>query len=470
MEKTISINISQQNFIIEEDAYLKLSSYLENIKRHCGVGVDATEVIADIENSMAEKLKASLSTYKELITLRDVNELIAIMGTVEDFDCEIGGDNEKAKETEEDVSDDKINRKLYRDVDNAVIGGVSSGLGNYFNIDPVIFRIIFLALVFAGGSGLLIYILLWIAMPEAKTAHQKLEMQGQAPTLSAFKNLTKAGKQIQESWKERWQNKSAFGKIINLPFVILRGIIMAIKITWQKIWPFVTFCFGLCLVVFSFIGLGLVGIASLFLILYNNSSYQILYIPISEFTNLMPYILIVSLGFLSLAIPALLLIAGGVAILRKKSFINFTISTILLGMWMMIGILFCALCLRYYPDVQNKFETHPATKYINANIDMSGVKEINASGNLDINISSSTSTPARLTGRKIEVDKIELKYEGNKLIITEKPSKTDRNICFNCYVRSVNLVIATSTDLKIIADDNVSIYDESIEMNEVIEN
>jgi len=204
MEKTISINLNNQNFLMQEEAYNKLSAYLESIKKHCGAGADAAEVITDIENSMADKLKSSLTPYKEIITSADIDSLITIMGTTEDFDREVGNTNNN----EDDNLDSgglKTKRKLYRDTDKAIIAGVASGLGNYFDIDPVLFRIIFCALVFAGGSAFPIYILLWIAMPEAKTAHQKLEMQGQAPTIAAFKNLSKTGKKLQAGWKKQWQ-------------------------------------------------------------------------------------------------------------------------------------------------------------------------------------------------------------------------------------------------------------------------
>ena len=203
MKKTISINLNSQNFQIEEDAYEKLSAYLDSIKQHCGAGADSAEVISDIENSLAEKLKLSLTPYKEVISLSDVDSLIKIMGTIEDFDREIGGFNPEDYEGKEKTDSKKIKRILYRDTDNAIIGGVAAGLGNYFDVDPILFRIIFCALVFAGGSGFPIYILMWIIMPEAKTTYQKLEMQGQAPTLAAFKNLAKTGKQLHDNLNKR---------------------------------------------------------------------------------------------------------------------------------------------------------------------------------------------------------------------------------------------------------------------------
>lgn len=462
MEKTISINLSSQNFIIEEEAYEKLLAYLESIKRHCGAGADSAEVIADIENSMAEKLRSLLSPYKEVITMKDVESLIKIMGTIEDFDREVGSPEAESEEDGDKPKTQSTKRKLYRDTDNAVIAGVAAGLGAYFDIDPVLFRIIFCALIFAGGSAFLIYILLWIAMPEAKTAHQKLEMQGQAPTLAAFRNLAKTGKQLKEGWKKRWAKRSALGKIINLPFLIVNGLFLAIKKIWSAVWPVIRFCFGLGLAVFSFIGLGLIGVGSLFLFLYNNSSYQLYFIPIYELTALMPYVWIITAGFLSLAIPAIILLIGGLSIIRQKSLLNFTVGSILVGLWMAAGIIFCSLALRYAPELQQKFESAPLTSRSEQFVDLAGITEIEANGRLiDITVSASTSTPASLKGRRIDLDNIEIKREGNKLMLSEKPRVIDQRVCLICDLEPVRLTVATSSSLKIKTESGASVFDET---------
>jgi len=461
MEKTISINLSGQNFLIEEEAYEKLAAYLESIKRHCGAGADSAEVIADIENSMAEKLRSSLTPYKEITTVKDVEALITIMGTIEDFNREVG--NFDSEDEEAGGTAKKMKRKLYRDTDNAVIGGVAAGLGAYFDMDPVLFRIVFCALVFAGGSGFLIYILLWIAMPEAKTAHQKLEMQGQAPTLAAFKNLAKTGKQLQENWKKRWQNRSTLGKIFNLPLVIINGLFSAVKkITnglffviksiWQVFWPVVKFCFGLFLTVFSFIILGLAGVGGLFLLLYNSPTCYLSFIPISEITKTIPYTWIIISGFLSLAIPAILVLIGGIAIIRRKNIMNFVAGSILVGIWMAAGISFCALGLRYYPEVENKFKNYPLTIESEKTVNMVGIKEIAANDYyINIVVSAATATPATLSGRMIDLENIAIRREGEKLILEKKPFHFD-NICFDCHLRPVTLRVATSSTLKINPD------------------
>jgi phage shock protein PspC (stress-responsive transcriptional regulator) len=466
MKKTISINLSNQNFSIEEDAYEKLASYLKSIKNHCG-GADTDEVVADIENSMADKLKSSLSPYKEIITLEDIESLIKIMGTTEDFDREVGASNE-SEDDEESLSDNKTKRKLYRDADNAVIGGVCAGLGAYFDIDPVLFRVIFFALVFAGGSAFPIYILLWIAMPEAKTAHQKLEMQGQAPTIAAFKNLAKTGKQIQENWKKRWQKRSALGKVFSLPLIIINGLFLAIKKVWRALWPICLLCIGVFLTVFSLIGLAAISIGALFMLLFNNPVYKFSFIPITELTAVVPYTWLIITGFLSLAIPAILFIIGGLAIIRKKNFLSFTAGSILVGAWMAAGIIFCALCLRYAPELKQKFDNYYATEQVKQVVDLAGIEEIEAYGNrLNIFVSADTSTPPVISGRQIDLSSLEIKREDKKLIITQQNYQPEAT-CINCHLSSVQLAVATSTKLKISALDGADIFDETAPIPEPI--
>lgn len=460
MEKTISINLSGQNFQIEEDAYEKLSLYLASIKRHCGVGADSAEVIADIENSMAEKLKASLTPYKEVITKAEIDSLIKIMGTVEDFDREVGG-NENKSENKNETDDDntnnnasanetseRIKRKLYRDTDNAVFAGVASGLGAYFDIDPVLFRIIFCALVFAGGSAIPLYIILWIVMPEAKTAHQKLEMQGQAPTLAAFQNLAKTGNKIKESWKKRWEKRSALGKIISLPLLIVNGLFLVLKKIWNALWPIIKLCFGLFIILMALLVLVGTGIGSLYLLLQAQSNYSFHYIPVHELSLAIPSVWLLITGFLSLALPSILAIIGGLMIIQKKKLINLQTAIIIFSLWIIAGIAFSALGLRYIPELKEKIDSYPILQRTTKTINFENFTNINANGsNLRIVIEPSvgTSSHAVLTGRTVDLDRIALQKNNTDLNIEE--NKTDPAYCISCNIDQITIKI-NAPDLK----------------------
>ncbi len=196
MKKTFTINISGSIFHIEDDAYDMLQKYLIKLKKHFGSGEEGNEIIADIEDRIAEIFIEKSTHEKMVITIDIVNEIIDIMGTPEDF-AEEGGEEEPV------VEEAKRKRRLYRDPDHRVLGGVSSGIAAYFNMDPVIIRIIFAALFFiTSGAALLAYIILWIAVPKAKSTTQRLEMRGQEATV---KNIEKSIKEEVAEVKESYQ-------------------------------------------------------------------------------------------------------------------------------------------------------------------------------------------------------------------------------------------------------------------------
>jgi phage shock protein PspC (stress-responsive transcriptional regulator) len=162
MNKTININIAGTVFNVDEDAYDLLNKYLESIKLYFSKMDKDGEIISDIESRIAENFLSRLSDKNNSISLLNVQNIIKIMGTLDDFK-EIYDD----ESNEEDIlsSDDKDPKKLYRNISDKVIAGVASGIGNYFQVDPIIIRIVFLASLFIGGFGLIAYIICWIGIP-----------------------------------------------------------------------------------------------------------------------------------------------------------------------------------------------------------------------------------------------------------------------------------------------------------------
>ena len=179
MKKTLNINLGGMIFHVDEDAFNKLENYMSVIKQQFEGTTGGHEIINDIETRIAELFKERTTEAKEVVTIEDVDAVIEIMGEPEDYMDE---DTRQAQEYSAAKSATR-NRRVFRDPDNRVIGGVSSGLAAYFNIDPLWLRLLFLILFFAG-PGFLIYIILWIAIPKAKTTAEKLMMQGEPVTIS----------------------------------------------------------------------------------------------------------------------------------------------------------------------------------------------------------------------------------------------------------------------------------------------
>ena len=164
MNKTVNINLGGMFFHIDEDAYLKLTRYFDAIKRSLNNSSGQDEIIKDIEMRVSELLTEKQKSEKHVVGLKDVDEVIAVMGQPEDY---IIDEEEKSNQSFNNYSG-RSHKKLYRDKENGMIGGVATGLAHYFGIDAVWIKIVFLIFVFAGfGTGILAYFVLWIVTPEA---------------------------------------------------------------------------------------------------------------------------------------------------------------------------------------------------------------------------------------------------------------------------------------------------------------
>lgn len=197
MNKTVTINLGGIVFHIDEDAYQKLSRYFDAIKRSLNNSSGQEEIIKDIEMRISELLSEKLISDKHVIGLKEIDEVIAVMGQPEDYMIE---DDSKA---ESNYQAYKKSKKLYRDKDKGMIGGVAAGLSHYLGIDVVWIRVILLLFFFGFGTGILAYIILWIATPEAVTTSEKLEMTGEPVTISS---IEKKVREEFDSVSEKFKN------------------------------------------------------------------------------------------------------------------------------------------------------------------------------------------------------------------------------------------------------------------------
>lgn len=197
MNKTVTINLGGIVFHIDEDAYQKLSRYFDAIKRSLNNSSGQEEIIKDIEMRISELLSEKLISDKHVIGLKEIDEVISVMGQPEDYIIE---DDSKA---ESNYQAYKKSKKLYRDKDKGMIGGVAAGLSHYLRIDVVWIRVILLLFFFGFGTGILAYIILWIATPEAVTTSEKLEMTGEPVTISS---IEKKVREEFDSVSEKFKN------------------------------------------------------------------------------------------------------------------------------------------------------------------------------------------------------------------------------------------------------------------------
>jgi phage shock protein PspC (stress-responsive transcriptional regulator) len=192
MKTTITINLGGIVFHIDNDAYEMLHAYLLAVEKQFFDENERKEIMTDVETRLSELFKETLAGKRDVIMKEDVSKVIEIMGEPEDFveetDQQSSGSKTHSKRKRTEY---KTTRRLYRDPDSRVLGGVCGGLGAYFNTDPILFRILFILIFFGMGSGLIIYIILWIAIPEASTTAQKLEMRGEPITIENIKKAVR---------------------------------------------------------------------------------------------------------------------------------------------------------------------------------------------------------------------------------------------------------------------------------------
>jgi phage shock protein PspC (stress-responsive transcriptional regulator) len=189
MTKTISVNLGGLLFHIDDEAFEILKSYLQAIEKQFSDEREKKEIMQDIEARLAELFNERMDRQKDLIRMNDVNSVISIMGEPHDF---IQDDEDQSHDQRQYNKRVKPSKRMYRNSESRVLGGVCSGLGAYFNIDPWIFRVLFIVFSVFFLSGIVIYIILWIAIPEAITSAQKLEMRGEPITIENIKNTVKS--------------------------------------------------------------------------------------------------------------------------------------------------------------------------------------------------------------------------------------------------------------------------------------
>jgi phage shock protein PspC (stress-responsive transcriptional regulator) len=175
MNEIRHIHLGRQTYTIAADAYKTLHDYIEAIKREAG-----EDVAEEVEMRIAELLNERSVTEEKVILPKDVAYVKEQLGTPSDF-----SDVDEAIDDKSSAPD--AEKRLFRDTDNAMIAGVAAGLGRYLNIDPLIIRLVFVALTFAGASGILLYVILWLLVPEAKTKSERLQMKGLAVNVDTIK-------------------------------------------------------------------------------------------------------------------------------------------------------------------------------------------------------------------------------------------------------------------------------------------
>ncbi|MFQ3174271.1 MAG: phage shock protein PspC (stress-responsive transcriptional regulator) [Flavobacteriales bacterium] len=491
MNKTVNINLGGMFFHIDEDAYQKLTRYFDAIKRSLSNSSGQDEIIKDIEMRVSELLNEKQKSDKHVVGLKDVDEVIAVMGQPEDYIIEEDNQPNQSFST----NSKRRSKKLYRDKEKGMIGGVASGLGHYFRIDAVWIRIVLILLVFAGfGTGIIAYIILWIITPEAVTTAEKLEMTGEPVNIS---NIEKKVREEFENVSDKIKNadydkygnqiKSGAGKIGNS----FGNLIMTIFKAFAKFLGVILIMIGLTTLISLLIGIFTLGSTTFIDLPWND------FIEAGNFTDY-PIWSFGLLMFFAVGIPFLFLTILGFKLLapNMKSIGNIAKYT-LLALWIIAVALAISIGIKqasafaidgrvmYKEDIALQPTDTLLIKFVHNDYYARNVDERNSfrvtqdSANTDVIYSNQVRFEIKRTDEKLPYIKIEKEAKGKSLSEAKQRAEqirysykiTDNQLIMDNYLLSdlknkfrdqeieITLYLPEGTLFK--ADASVQNYDRS---------
>lgn len=348
MKKTVTINLGGSIFTADEDAFARLQEYLNALERKFKQTESKEEILDDIENRFAELLLVEINANTRVVTLAHVEKVISIMGRPEDFEDENSESNTGQQQESQFNNYINTRKKLYRDGDNRVIGGVCAGLGHYFGIDAVWIRLAWLLAIFSLGFGVLLYFILYLVMPKARTTAEKLEMQGKAVNIdnigkkvdAEFHRIRKSFENIDEKKVEQRFRKAGnqfFGAIAQIANFFIRFISKIIGVGMIVISGFILFFLAIAFT-------ALIAGAGSFNTNINgvNTSISVWdWFPLLFEHSYSPYLIIVGAA-LTIMIPFVSIMAGGISFVSSFKGIPRGFGMILFGKWI-LGVILLAV-------------------------------------------------------------------------------------------------------------------------------
>ena len=225
MKKTLTVNLGGTVYHIDEDAYVLLDNYLNNLKYHFRSEADADEIVKDMENRIAELFSEYISRGQQVVTIENVEEVIARMGKPEEINAEEELNNNADNSGSATNGDEIPKRRLFRNPDDKILGGVLSGLAAYFGWDVAWTRIaVLICGIFLHGF-ILAYIIAWIIIPVARTATEKLQMKGEPVNMENIGKTVTDGFEKMNDYVHSDKPRTFIQKLGNIFFSVLGFIV-----------------------------------------------------------------------------------------------------------------------------------------------------------------------------------------------------------------------------------------------------
>lgn len=402
MNEITKIHLGRQAFTISVDAHHELRSYLDAIEKQVG----EKDVVDEIELRMAELLAEHGINASKVILSSDIEFLKSQLGNPTDF-------TEDTSEASYTVPKQSETKRLFRDTNNAVVAGVASGLAQYFGIDVMIIRVLFVvATLFTFGWGILLYIVFWLLVPEAKTSSDRLQMAGKPINVDSLKEIV-----------ERADVKGAAHRVN----AVVAGPI-------NNIFSFILKFIGICFIVTGLSVLfGLIA-AETYILIHSGSWAQNNIFPIGLSEHLLLDIAISVVGLVTLFI-----ILFGIAMFRRKWPIRAWVTGMLVGLIFIGGTVGGVLVADVYPNVRDRYDSniHITTRSLTpfSTLNITGPEEnINFQTSNTYSVSLKYYDDPNLTNVKTIV-------RNKTLVIDSTQFDRQRNCPIICFPKTYNLSI-----------------------------
>ena len=243
MKKTLTVNLGGTVFHIDEDAYILLDNYLNNLRYHFRNEEDSDEIVRDMEMRISELFAESMEGGQQVITIDNVEAVIARMGRPEQMDDHIdsGAEDKDSNESDEKSEESRnhsfyqeqeVKKRLFRDMDNRILGGVVAGIAAYLGWDRTALRLILIVLGFfpGGFSILIIYLVMQFIVPPARTATEKLQMRGEPVNMENIGKTVTDGFERENKPSEENEHRTGMQKFLDVVVKICGLLIKVILI------------------------------------------------------------------------------------------------------------------------------------------------------------------------------------------------------------------------------------------------
>ncbi|MEK7855493.1 MAG: PspC domain-containing protein, partial [Acidobacteriota bacterium] len=389
---------------------------MDRLTAHFGETPDGTEIMRDIESRIAEKF---IDAKHKLVTDRDVNAVIAEIG-----DASALTDEADAKTTSTPPLDVPARKRLYRDIDTAYIGGVASGIAAYFNIDPLWIRGAFLLSIFTGGAGIVLYIVLWLLIPEAKSASQKLEMNGRPVNLDTIASVV----------KERFDEVEKSGALRRGAYAIDSIVRRVLSIIGRIVGVFLTFG--------SFFAIIGASLAMGIILLNWNAPWND--IPHKEIIS--PALLwsAVIAGYAAIVIPLVFIFTLGFRWMTKHSLLTATLGFGLIGVWTLSLVSGGVIATKIGGDYFAYTASSPEYARVIENPEVAPFTAVSIE-RTHVTIVQGEAFGVRVEGRQMDMQNVSVQSDNGVLTVSSVPRK--ESPCLFCHTRTPSVTI-TGPDIE----------------------